>query len=203
MPRINNTPTSDRNRPAEQSEFLCDFGDTPAPPSPMMLPSNYARPNEVGVRGRSRRQQHREGMGAGAPASPSLPLQRQSTVHPSIFSHLAPSDYQAERIFQITQAARAFADVLDVQLGIDNDGTSLVRLRELVFWAREAILRLNNGAPIYSPEEDGPVSGAAPPSRYDGSLQADQIRADVDRQIVADITRRGAAETVLPGRRTP
>lgn len=124
------------------------------PPRTPPWTERYAPPNEVGVQGRARRQQHREGMGgegltlAAAPVRPPehMPAVR-STVHPSLFTPLVPSEEQAEKLRVLMDAARRFADVVDVTVPEGPRYRVMEPLRELMFWARESILRHPNGEP--------------------------------------------------------
>lgn len=140
----------------------------PAPPGISPWVADYAPPNEAGVQGRARRQSHREGMGTprggGAMLNPNppLPVAHQSTVHPSLFTPLIPSDDQSEKLQTLAIAARVFADVLDVTLPLDAfRGEVFIRLRELMFWAREHTLRNEWGEPRPRDDIDAPF-GADP-----------------------------------------
>lgn len=156
---------------------------------------DYAPPNEAGVQGRARRQSHREGMGTpsrgGALLNPNppapVPLAHHSTVHPSLFTPLIPSDEQAEKLRVLMEAARQFVDTLDAALPQAAGRIEMFdRLRELMFWARESILRYPDGEPRPRGDINAPfradltvAPSRQPPDAHPGDRYIDPITFEI------------------------
>lgn len=161
-----------------------DILPLPLPPgiSPWVA-ADYAPPNEAGVQGRARRQSHREGMGGPTPARPAPAVAHHSTVHPSLFTPLIPSDEQAEKLRVLMEAARQFVDTLDAALPQAAGRIEMFdRLRELMFWARESILRYPDGEPRppagdYTPFGAYPTVAPSqqPPDAHPGDRYMDPV----------------------------
>jgi hypothetical protein len=70
------------------------------------------------------------------------------TLHPETFGYLKPSDAQADDMATMRQAAKAYADAIDVLVPDGPDKTFILRkLREVAMWVNVAISRQADGAP--------------------------------------------------------
>ena len=69
-------------------------------------------------------------------------------MHPSTYEYLKPTEAQVEQMAKVRAAAKAFNDVLEVQLPEGPDKTFVIRAhRSNAMWANVAITRQPDGAP--------------------------------------------------------
>lgn len=69
-------------------------------------------------------------------------------LHASTFEYLKPTDEQVEQMARVRAAAKAYADVLDMELPDGPDKTFVLRAhRSNAMWVNVAITRLPDGTP--------------------------------------------------------
>jgi hypothetical protein len=69
-------------------------------------------------------------------------------MHPSTYEYLKPTDQQVEQMARVRAAARAYSEVLEVELPDGPDKTFVIRAhRSNAMWANVAITRLTDGTP--------------------------------------------------------
>lgn len=69
-------------------------------------------------------------------------------LHPSTYEYLKPTDEQMAKMAKVRAAAKAYNDILDVELPDGPDKTFVIRAhRSNAMWANVAITRLLDGTP--------------------------------------------------------
>lgn len=69
-------------------------------------------------------------------------------MHPTTFEYLKPTDEQVAQMARVRAAAKAFCDVLELELPDGPDKTFTIRAhRSNAMWANVAITRQPDGAP--------------------------------------------------------
>jgi hypothetical protein len=121
------------------------------------VPNTVAPPGNPPISPR----QHREGMSIRPEPMPYVrPIER--SLHPSTFTQLTLTDQQLGDIAEINLAADQFAREIDRLVPSDIGKQGIMdKLREIVFWARETILRYPNGEPRATPRYDPLLDCAA------------------------------------------
>jgi len=76
-------------------------------------------------------------------------------MHPSTYEYLKPSQEMKEQMARVRAAAKAYNDVLEVELPDGPDKTFVIRAhRSNAMWANVAITRLADGSPRDGAEVD-------------------------------------------------
>lgn len=69
-------------------------------------------------------------------------------LHPSTYEYLKPTEAQVATMARVRAAAKAYNDVLDIELPEGPDKTFVIRAhRSNAMWANVAITRLPDGTP--------------------------------------------------------
>lgn len=71
-----------------------------------------------------------------------------TTLHPSTFGYLLPTDEQREKMDRLRAASKAYADLLDMELPNGPDKTYILRRhRENAMWVNICVTRDADGTP--------------------------------------------------------
>ena len=101
-----------------------------------------------------------------------------SSLDPSTFEYLKPTEEQVATMGRVRLAAKAFAEVLERELPNGADKTFSIRNhRTTAMWANIAITRAANGAPLV----DGAAQSSPPLSIADQAIQRSKPDEEVAR----------------------